>query len=175
MEFEAWADSVRGKFTAHYSENYETCYNVELGDITAPVVFTLRNRQPKTYLGFATKNAGLGPEACEFVFVLKEPEFNADALARVQELIARAEKEYIRPGKDHGFTFISVAVLSESADKKSVAALKKYKMRREYYKGGWMLARIAVILQKSAPVCNKDGVDFRDLLKKAVAEDESAK
>lgn len=167
MEFEAWAESARDKLIAHYAEHFEIRRSVELGDLTVPLVFIMRNSQPKSYLGFSMKNAAMGPEACEIVLVMHEREFGGDTLERMRGLITLAEKEYIKPGKDHGFTFISVALLCESVDAAAAKALKKYKLRKDYPSGGgWMLARAAVTARDGASFCNRDGADFARLLKK---------
>lgn len=169
MKFETWAESVFDHLTSHYGKDFEISYNLELGDMAVPVVFSRRNRQPKSYFGIPIKNAPPGPEACEFVFMLREREFNEDTLAFVRELILRAENEYVSPGKDHGFTFISVVILCENLDNKTRKTLKNFNLYKKYPSdGGWFLARIVVASQNGILSCNKDGTDFRNLLKKNV-------
>lgn len=154
------------KLIAHYSEIFELSYNVDIAGITVPVVASLRSRGQISILGFATGKEG--PEACEHVFMLESESFDDTLLKKITGLLTQAESEYVKPGKDHAYTFLSVAVLAGEIQKPAADMLKKYKYRRDYGKKGWIMSRVAVFEESGASCCSKDGSDFNKLLLKII-------
>lgn len=161
-------NGILEKLTEFYSGNFEFEYNLEAAGITVPVSAYMHNRQQKQIFGMSLK--GLGPEARERIFFLKEQSFGMEAMSRLEELMAFAEREYVRPDRNHAFTFISVVVIAEAIEQDAAAMLKKYKLRKNYRSEGWSVVRAVVFGANGESVCSKDGVDLKKMLQKAIAQ-----
>lgn len=167
-DFENTFNELLKKLIAFYSEHFEIRYNVDIGEITVPVIAKMSNRQEKALFGFGLKKPG--KEALEYVAFLSEPVFDENAMARAGALIAQLEKEYVHPDSDHAFTFLSAVIITEKAEKQALGALKKFRLRRDYGKEGWILSRIAVFEPGGESFSNKDGVDLKNLIRRVIAQ-----
>lgn len=166
MDFPGGASEKLDKLIAFYSEKFKIEYNIEIDGTVIPVMASMRDRQQKSVFGFAMK--GLGPEACEYVFFLQEPSFNSDVAAKIDGIFSAAEKEYVHPGRDHAFTFLSAVVFAENIEEDSKDKLKRYKLRRDYRENGWLVARTVVLGQDEEAYFSKDGSDLKRLLQKVI-------
>lgn len=166
MNIGAGAREPFDKLIAFYSEKFMIEYNVEAAGMVVPVMGLLRHRQQKTILGFGTGKEG--PEAAEYIFFLSLESFGMDEMESVKELIEYAEKEYVKKGRDHAFSFLSAVVLADKIEKDAANALKRYTLRRDYGRDGWILARAAAFDRDGGAVCNKDGSDLKKLIQKII-------
>lgn len=154
------------KLIAHYSESFELSYDVDIAGITVPVVAGMRHRGQLSIMGFATGKTG--PEACEHVFMLEIESFDDAMLKIITALLTQAESEYVKPGKNHAYTFLSVVALAGDIQKSAADLLKKYKYRRDYGKNGWVMSRVAVLQESGASFCSRDGSDFKKMILKII-------
>lgn len=154
------------KLIEHYSENFQLLYDVDISGITVPIVANMRNRGKLSIMGFSTGKEG--PEACEHVFMLETGSFDDASLKKITELITQAEKDYVSPGKDHAYTFLSVIVFTGDIQKPTADLLKRYKYRRDYGKNGWVMSRVAVFQENGESFCSKDGSDFKKMVLKII-------
>lgn len=154
------------KLIAHYSENFELSYDVDIAGLTVPAVASLRHRGEMSILGFSTGKEG--PEACEHVFMLETGIFDDTLLKTITGLLQEAEREYVKPDKDHAYTFLSIVVIAGEIQKTTADMLRKFKYRRNYGKYGWVMSRVAVLHENGTSFCNKDGLDFKKLILKII-------
>lgn len=161
-------NEILDKFTAFYSENFDIEYNLDVDGISVPVSAAMQSRQRRQIFGMPLKS--LGPEARERIFFLVEQNFDLDAMSRLEKLMTSAEREYVKPSRGHAFTFLSAVVIAENIDQSAVAALKKYKLQKNYYSEGWFVGRVVVFGTNGECAYNKDGKELKIMLQKELAK-----
>lgn len=156
------------KMLAHYREDYEVSYNRKLASVELMAMAERHDRKDRAILGF--KISGKMPEANEYVFFYEEPVFDAAALERLSNMVAAAEKELVKPDKDHAFSFLSAVVFCGEAEAEALKGFRRYKMRRNYGGNGWVITRTALVPANGEIVAGKDGGDFKNLLERVLNE-----
>jgi len=152
------------KILDYYRDQYEMTYDTEAFGVSVPYLAKRSDRQEKTVLGFRMGKDLYGPEASEYVFILKYDVLTVDILKQVETLLASAEKGYVTLSSDHAFTFLTAIIVTDKIDDDTL--IKRFKLSHNYHRDGFTMARIAALPPDGGCVCSKDGKDLKRLIEK---------
>jgi len=161
-------DSRLEKILDYYRDKYEMNYDAEVFGMPVPYLAKRSDRQEKTVLGFRMGKERYGPEASEYVFIFKYDALTGELQKQIETLLASAEKEYVKPSRDHGFTFLTAIAAADKIDDDAAALIKKFKLSHNYHLNGFTMARIAALSPDGKCVCSKDGKDLKRLIEKNI-------
>jgi len=156
------------KIYDYYKDQYEITYDTKAFGVFVPYIAKRSDRQEKTVLGFRIGKEIYGPEACEYVFILKYDVLTKDLEKQIEEMLASAEKGYVKPGPDHAFTFLTAIIVTDKIDDDATTSIKKFKLSHNRQRDGFTMARIAVLLPDGKCICSKDGKDLQRLIEKKI-------
>ena len=167
--FAAWVAETLEKIIAHYTPYFVFEHNVQFAGEQLALVAQMHNQQQGAIMGFRISQ--MGPQASEYIFVLREDVFDSTCFARVEALLSEAQREYVKPDPNQAYTILSAIILASCIDAQAEAALKRHKPRGSD-KGlngmGWSFARIAVVGQEGRVISDRNGTDLCALMQRAL-------
>ena len=142
-------------------DTYCTWYDMEkCGEEKTPLAATGQFHESTSSYMLIKKAQVWSADSNEYLYIYSMPVLDKDNFIRCVEEAKTAGEQFIAPDRQHKCSYITALFLCDRADTEAVAALKKYRYRKDFQFGlkGWEEVHTAMILAEGEVVSsNRDG------------------
>lgn len=154
-------------FLSKYFKNYYDVTEYEISAEVSPVMRCDLHVANQKYFMF--KSAVIWTANChEYLYVFKVNHLTSDLYRKLEEYVYNNGIELVNPGKEHMYTYLSLFVVSDTADYEALKLLKKSNRRKDFKFSfhGWMELHTASYVCESEELnTNRTGREYKKLLR----------
>lgn len=154
-------------FLSKYFKNYYdvTPYDNEMQ--TLPVMRCDMHASNQKF--FLFKSAVIWEANChEYVYVFKVERLSLPLYKQLESYVLEEGMKLIKPNKNHMYSYLTLFVVCESADKEALMALKKCNYRKDFkfsFHGWTELHTVSYICDPNEFITNRTGREYKKLLR----------
>lgn len=165
MDFSAKFVELRNRLMQGLDPAFVSVQNAEVAGRAAALFSRFDVTSQKKLLGMMT--VGASSHAHEYRLLFAEPELDTAALADWWDYVKRAEQALVQPNADHGFSIVSVILVTQHVERDIQKKVRRLTAEREFENGkyGWSSIHFAVVDLESRKIyTNRMGAPLKNIL-----------